>query len=133
MKPLYYLFISLIFVLSCSKNNNEKSNQNITGKWKQVAFYNSNGGSTPIWNQVDNGYTIEFLNNGKFISTKHSECTTGDFILTTNNQISMTYNCSSFKNNFIEAIEMNTISELVLKPSYKECDEGCSVKFIKIK
>ena len=134
MKTLFYLSILFLPLFSCSKSDKDDTNpttSNLIGKWKQIEIFGSNGGSNPTWQKVTNGYTIEFLSNGKFISSKFTECSTGGYAISITNEISMTYNCSSFTNNYIEKVETNTNSQLIIKPTYLECDEGCSVKFEK--
>ncbi len=128
MKTLFYLIFAII-INGCTKNENEPE---IIGKWKQIEIYGSDGGASPTWHPVSNGYYLEFLKNGNFTSTKFSECNSGTFNYLNTNEVNMTYNCSNFSNNYIEIIESNTHTILILKPSYMECDEGCSVKFEKI-
>lgn len=133
MKAIFYLAILFFSVISCSKNYDVKTTlPNVAGKWKQIEFYNSNGGSNPSWNVVANGYTIEFFSNGTFSSSKLTDCSTGKYVVSTTNEISMNYNCVSFTNNYVEKIETITNSQLILKPNYLNCDEGCSVKFERI-
>ncbi|QBN20184.1 hypothetical protein [Flavobacterium nackdongense] len=133
MKTIFYLAILYFSALSCSKSEGDNSTKpSVVGKWKQIELYNSDGGSSPSWHTITNGYTIELLSNGTFNSTKHSECTTGSYTISSTNEISMTYNCSGFTNNFIEKIETITNTQLILKPIYINCDEGCSVKFAKL-
>ena len=133
MKKLFYSTVFFITLICCSKNNNDEPTlPSVVGKWKQTELYNSNGGSTPTWNVVSNGYTIEFLSNGTFSSTKLSDCSTGTYTISGTNEISMTYNCASFTNIYVEKIENKTNSQLILKPNYLNCDEGCSVKFERI-
>ena len=128
MKKLFPISILLLSLISCARNNNSSPTPSIIAKWKQTALYNSNGGSSPAWQQVTNGYTIEFFNNGTFTSTKHSECAAGNYTVSASNKINMTYTCAGFTNSYLEEIEANTNTELILKPTYLNCDEGCSVK-----
>lgn len=132
MKALFYLPVLFFSFLSCSKSDdNSASKQSVIGKWKLIELYNSDGGSSPTWHPITNGYTIEFLSNGTFNSTKYAECATGSYTISASNEISMTYNCPSFANNYIEKTETITNTQLILKPTYANCDEGCSVKFEK--
>lgn len=133
MRTVFYLTILFFSLVSCAKSSDDDiDSATVVGRWKQTAVYNSNGGSTPSWNTITNGYTIEFLSNGTFNSSKFSDCSTGTYTISSNNEISMTYNCENFKNNYVEKVETNTESQLILKPNYLDCDEGCSVKFEKI-
>jgi len=133
MKTLIYLPILLILTMSCSKSNNDDSSKpSIIGKWKLIELYNSDGGTSPTWHTVTNGYLLEFFSNGTFTSTKHIECTTGSYTISPTNEVNMTYNCVSFTNSYLEKVETNTSTQLILKPTYMNCDEGCSVKFEKV-
>ena len=133
MKTLIYLPILLFLTMSCSNSNDDDSSKaSIIGKWKLIELYNSDGGSSPSWHTITNGYTIEFFSNGTFTSTKHIECTTGSYTISPTNEVNMTYNCVGFTNSYLEKVETNTSTQLILKPSYLNCDEGCSVKFEKI-
>jgi len=133
MKTLIYLPILLILTMSCSKSNNDDSSKpSIIGKWKLIELYNSDGGTSPTWHTVTNGYLLEFFSNGTFTSTKHIECTTGSYTISPTNEVNMTYNCVSFTNSYLEKVETNTSTQLILKPTYMNCDEGRSVKFEKV-
>ncbi|MBF2708278.1 hypothetical protein [Flavobacterium soyangense] len=133
MKTLIYLPILLFLTMSCSKSNNDDSSKpSIIGKWKLIELYNSDGGTSPTWHTVTNGYVLEFFSNGTFTSTKHIECTTGSYIISPTNEVNMTYNCVGFTNSYLEKVETNTSLQLILKPTYMNCDEGCSVKFEKV-
>jgi hypothetical protein len=133
MKTIIYLSVLFFGFSSCSKSDkNIVTNASIIGKWKQTELYTSNGGSSPAWQTVSNGYEIELLSNGTFTSTKYSECATGIYSISVANEVNMTYNCVGFSNSYIEIVEKITDSQLVLRPSYQNCDEGCSVKFEKV-
>ena len=133
MKTIFYLSVLFFGLFSCSKSdNNTTSNPSIVGKWKQTELYNSNGGTSPTWHTVTNGYILEFFSNGTFTSTKHIECITGSYTISPTNEVIMTYNCAGFTNSYLEKVETNTSTQLILKPSYLNCDEGCSVKFEKV-
>lgn len=133
MKTLIYLPFLLFLTMSCSKSNDDDSSKaSIIGKWKLIELYNSDGGSSPNWHTITNGYTIEFFSNGTFTSTKHIECTTGSYTISPTNEVNMTYNCVGFTNSYLEKVETNTSTQLILKPTYMNCDEGCSVKFEKV-
>ncbi|MEY2693597.1 MAG: hypothetical protein RIT03_1989 [Bacteroidota bacterium] len=131
-KRIVYLTILFIGFFSCSKSDSTTSNPSIVGKWKQTELFTSNGGSSPAWQTVANGYEIELLSNGTFTSTKNSECATGTFSLSATNDLNMTYNCAGFTNSYVEKVETITDSQLILRPTYLNCDEGCSVKFEKV-
>jgi hypothetical protein len=133
MKTLFFIPVLIFTLLSCSKSDNDNSIEpSVVGKWKQIELYNSDGGSSPNWHTVTNGYTIEFLSNGTFNSTKHTECSTGKYTISSINEITLTYDCTNFTNKYIEKQENLTNAQLILKPAYMNCDEGCSVKFTKV-
>lgn len=132
MKTIIYLAVLFFCFSSCSKSDSTTSNPSIVGKWKQTEVFTSNGDSSPAWQTVANGYEIELLSNGTFTSTKYSECTTGTYIISAENEVNMVYNCAGFMNSYVEKVETITGSQLILRPTYLNCDEGCSVKFEKV-
>ena len=132
MKTIIYLAALFFCFSSCSKSDTTTTNPSIIGKWKQTELYTSNGGSSPAWQTIANGYEIELLSNGTFTSTKYSECATGTFSLSAANEVNMVYNCAGFMNSYVEKVETITGSQLILRPTYLNCDEGCSVKFEKV-
>ena len=131
MKAIIFLSIFLLGLTSCSKDENETP-PSISGSWKLTEIYSSDGGSNSGWHPVTNGYTYQFNSNGTFTSNRFSECNTGTYTLTSANEVKLVYTCSSFPNSYIEKIKSLTNSELILEPTYMNCDEGCNVKLTRI-
>ncbi|WP_445731196.1 hypothetical protein [Mariniflexile sp.] len=138
MKNLILLFSIILSFSSCSQNDEGKiDNISIVGTWKLIEVYSSDGGSQPRWFSVDNGYTYTFESNGTFNSTRFSECQTGKFSFTSR-QLILNYDCKDFTSGiespagtFVENFTKNN-NEIILKPTYITCIEGCGYKFIKI-
>lgn len=134
MKKFIYLQVLLFSIISCSKNEpNPTNSDKIIGKWQFSEFFGGDGGNNPSWSEIPNGYTIEFLENGKFISNRFNECSIGTYSLSTNNELLLDYNCTDFQNNYKEKIMNLTNAELIIRPTDSQCDEGCDYKFKKIK
>lgn len=139
MKNLILLFSLILSFSSCSQNGEEKINDNsIVGTWKLIEVYSSDGGSNPQWKPVENGYTYTFNIDGTFTSTRFSECSVGKFELN-NSTLTLRFDCNGFTTGlespvgtFIENFNKNN-NEIILKPTYLNCIEGCGNKFQKIK
>lgn len=139
MKNLILLFSLILSFSSCSQNEEEKINDNsIFGTWKLIEVYSSDGGSNPQWKPVVNGYTYTFNLDGTFTSNRFSECSIGKFELN-NTTLTLKFDCIGFttgiespEGTFIENFIKNN-NEIILKPTYLNCIEGCGNKFQKIK
>ena len=132
MKALLYIPIVCLLFFGCSKDDNDtKSVATVLGKWKQIESYQSDGGSSPTWIAISNGYTIEFRSDGTFTSTKFSDCGVGSYIVSITNEVVMSYSCDSFTTNDLQQIENLSGSIMILKPLGLNCDEGCGDKFQK--
>ena len=133
MKALLYISLICLTLFSCSKDENDsKSSTTVVGKWKQIESYQSDGGSSPAWSPISNGYTLEFLDNGTFTATKFTDCQAGTYSVSTSNQIVMVYSCENFTTNDLQQIEAISGSQIILKPTDAQCDEGCAEKFQRI-
>lgn len=127
MKAIIIYFFLLITTICCSNRNEE--NQYI-GTWKLKQSLVSDGTSNPpTWQNVTNGYTIVFNNNGSFTTSQFTDCNAGNFSIS-NNIITLTYTCGNITipNKF--KIISNSDSELIL--SNINCDEECKDKFVKL-
>jgi len=64
-----YKVICLLCVLmmSCDSNDVEPEND-LVGKWKLIEVYSDPGDGSGTYNPVDSDKTIEFKNNGRFVS-----------------------------------------------------------------
>lgn len=137
MKKIFLSLIAIISFYSCSQNENtEKENLSLIGSWKLIETYNSDGGSTPSWKSVENGYTYSFKSDGSFTSNRFSECTKGNYTISYN-KLTLTFDCAGFNTGienspgvFIEELIFDN-SSIILKPTYLNSIEGCSFKFKK--
>ncbi|PCI34200.1 MAG: hypothetical protein COB60_06615 [Flavobacteriaceae bacterium] len=139
MKNLILLFSIILSFNSCSQNEEEKNSDNsIVGTWKLIEVYSSDGGSNPQWKLVENGYIYTFKIDGTFTSNRFSECSIGKFELN-NSNLTLRFDCNGFttgiespEGTFIENFNKKN-NEIILKPTYLNCIEGCGNKFQKIK
>lgn len=130
--------LSLLTITSCSKSEgNNQIENSIYGTWQLIATYGNDGGNSPQWNAVNNGYTYTFNTDRSFTSNRFTECSAGIYELTSSTLV-LKYNCSGFNTGienppgtFVEIYAFEN-TELILTPSYLNCDEGCSNKFKKI-
>ena len=81
---LLILILSILFSLtSCSRDEVNTHSKRILGTWKLIETYGSDGGSSPQWTTVSNGYTYTFGNDGTLISDRFT-CN-GSYILLSQN------------------------------------------------
>lgn len=105
LKKFLSIQILFFFLFGCSKNDSEPTNYNkILGKWQFSEYFGGDGGNNPSWNEIPNGYTIEFLKNGKFTSNRFEKCNLGTYTLSSENELLLDYNCTDFTNNYKEKI-----------------------------
>lgn len=137
MKSTILILSILLSFTSCNDDDTKPQEINILGTWKLIETYGSYGGSNPQWTSIDNGYTYTFNNDGTFSSTRFTECTTGTYE-TSSSSITLVYGCEGFDTGienpagtFVENYVFDN-EYIILKPSYMNCDEGCSYKFKKI-
>lgn len=124
--------------MGCSPDDDDSKQQNdIYGTWKLIKVYENPGAGSGSWNSVANGYTYTFFKNGEFSSTRFNECTTGTFLIELN-KISLVFDCEGFttgmedpEGTFIEEFTFDS-NNLILKPTYILCIEGCGWKFDKV-
>jgi hypothetical protein len=139
MKNILKLTAILLILTSsftCEKETTAKSepNNNLFGTWQLIE---TNFGIPNGWNKIENGYTYTFLENGRFTSTRFSECTYGTFTLT-ETSLTLHFGCAGFSTGieqpagiFVENIFWDN-GYLLLHPNYMSCDEGCAYKFQKL-
>jgi len=128
----------LLSFTNCNSDNGAKEQDNsIIGIWKLIETYGSDGGSNPLWTPVDNGYTYTFHENGSFTSDRFSECSEGNYSIS-GNTLTLDYGCDGFtagieipEGIFVEKYIFKN-ENMILSPSYMNCDEGCEYKFKKI-
>ncbi|MDB9873773.1 hypothetical protein OAC97_00750 [Flavobacteriaceae bacterium] len=141
MKTIIFILTIVFVATGCNKSENveqSSSNNKLIGQWQLIEIYEGNGGSVNQWNSVENGYNYEFNSNGSFSSDRFVERSVGNYILT-DNTITLDFSCEEFNTGteipsgiFIENFSFDN-NNLVLVPSYLNCDEGCGFKFSKIK
>lgn len=132
------LSLLTIAIIGCSSDDEKiEAEQSIIGTWKLIEVYLDPGDGSGNWSSVENGYTYNFLANGQFTSTRFSECSTGNYVIDSN-QLTLDFDCDGFttgieepEGTFIEnyTFESNTI---ILVPNYILCIEGCGWKFEKV-
>jgi hypothetical protein len=125
-------FLALVALLSCSNSNNSEANLIINSKWKLIETYFSDGGSDTKWIKVDNGYTIEFYQNGTFKSMKPgAPCVNGKYSISDKNILVLKYNCNTAFSDF-ETIESYSTNATTIILTSKLCDDACLDKFEKV-
>jgi hypothetical protein len=137
MKTLTLILSIFTLFIGCAKVEEIQTENSIYGTWRLVETYNSSGAGDGKWLKVTNSYTYTFNTDGSFKSSRFPECLSGDYDLTST-QITLKYGCVNFDSGitsppttFVENFSFEG-SFLFLKPSYLNCDEGCSFKFQKI-
>lgn len=140
MKTIYLILVAMISFSSCTEDENQLRTQNdrkVNGQWQLIEVYESNGGSINQWNTVENGYLYTFNADGTFTSSRFSECSSGNYIVT-DTLLTLEYGCPNFSTGiespagtFIESYSFEN-DELILVPTYMTCDEGCGWKFSKV-
>ncbi|MCX2839923.1 hypothetical protein OQ279_17490 [Salinimicrobium sp. MT39] len=136
-KIAFYIILGVSFI-SCSDDDEEvKEKDSLIGTWQLVQTYANSGAGPGNWNEVEDGYTYTFLQNGDFYSTRFDECTSGTFS-TESNLLILDFGCDGFTTG-IEAPEGVFVEEyifdnglLVTNPTYLTCIEGCGFKFRKM-
>lgn len=123
--------------MGCSNDDARGSNRSLIGTWKLIEVYNNPGYGPGSWNSVENGYTYTFYTFGQFTSTRFSECSSGNYAVTSD-EVALNFGCDGFTTGiespagtFIEQLtfESNTV---IFNPTYLSCAEGCGWKFEKI-
>lgn len=139
MKSKIIVLISLILLISCDTDGNEPidANENsLIGEWKMTESYISDGGSK-YWQDANNGETIQFYENKKFVSNRFNACDTGIFSIK-ENELALNYMCSEFnsesenEDGFITfTIDLYANYFILTPTSGPICVEGCSYKYEK--
>ena len=133
------LFIILVVsFISCSIDNEEgKVENSLIGTWQLVQAFEYSEAGPGNWNQVEDGYTYTFSQNGDFYSTRFEECTSGTFS-TDSNLLTMEYGCNGFATGiedpegvFVEDF-IFVDGELFMNPAYQTSIEGFVTKFKKM-
>ncbi|MBI6121465.1 lipocalin family protein [Salegentibacter maritimus] len=132
------IFSSAIFV-GCEKEeiSEKKPITSIIGTWQLIEIYSDPGDGSGGWNSVENGYKYTFSSDNKFNSNRFTECTNGEYNIDSNKLI-LNYECEGFtagiedpEGTFVEELSF-TANNIILKPTYLDCIEGCGWKFKKL-
>ncbi len=120
------IFLSLT---SCSDDEAKSQENSLLGTWKLIETYGSDGGSSPQWTTVNNGYSYSFNANNSLISNRFT-CN-GNYQENSNSNVHIQFNCtdSQFDLSYNYVIENGY---LILTPSSANCDEGCGEKYQKV-
>ncbi len=135
------IIFSIILVfpfISCSiENEEEKVENSLIGTWQLVQTFEYTQAGPGNWNDVEDGYTYKFSQNGEFYSTRFEECTSGVFSIDSN-LLTMEYGCNEFATG-IEDPEGVVVEdfifvdgELFMNPAYQTSIEGFITKFKKV-
>ena len=132
MKTLIFLSLVFFSISSCSKNEANDSIPQLSslfGKWKLIEIKYNDGGSSPNWSTVQNGFIITLNTSSTYITTEYSECNTGSFNFQ-NSIITYTNSCGNLTiPNKYKVISV-TKDELII--SNVNCIEECTQKLKKI-
>lgn len=136
LKNRIFIIASILLFFSCSKEDNNTNK--IEGKWVLIETFNSDGGSSGSWNEVneEDSYYIDLKEDLIFTSDKFSECISGIYIKD-EVSFSLIFGCDGFTagienppGTFKENYYFEN-SNLIVTPDYLNCDEGCLYKFKK--
>ena len=128
MKSLILIFSMFLSLSNCSNDDTRTLETKIVGTWKLVEVYGSDGGSSPQWTPVNNGYTYTF-SNGNNINSNRFTCN-GNYQVNSN-EVTISFNCndSQFNQSYNYSFDNGY---LILTSNLLYCDEGCSEKYQKI-
>ena len=122
---LMILFTGLF--LSCNKENAQKHNYSLIGKWKRVETYINpgNGGS---WKPDHSNppVTIEFTEDGRFISNSALYSGFTGYTIKPDNTIEFTPAVNGFTRDFYYSFNSDTQLSLTFA-----CIEGCGDRFVR--
>lgn len=139
LSSLFLIIFSATVFFGCEKEERTETEPitSIIGTWQLIEIYSDPGDGSGGWNSVENGYKYTFSSNNKFKSDRFSECTNGEYNIDSN-QLILNYDCEGFttgienpQGTFIEEISF-TASNMILRPTYLGCIEGCGWKFKKL-
>jgi len=131
MKKIITIIV-LVALLSCSNSDKNEADFSISSKWKLTETFFSDGGSDTKWLKVDNGYTIEFYQNGTFKSMKPgAPCEIGKYSISDKNILVLKYTCNTPYSDF-ETTEPYVANATTIVLTSKLCDEACLEKFEKV-
>lgn len=122
-----FLFVLLIALANCHKEEFKKHNYNLVGKWKRIESYINpgNGGS---WqkDQINPPLTIEFMADGKLVSNSQLYSNFTGYTIAAGNTIEFLPPL----NGVTRAVYYSFNSDTELTLTYA-CIEGCGDRFVK--
>ncbi|AWH74662.1 hypothetical protein DCS32_10995 [Dokdonia sp. Dokd-P16] len=139
-----FLVIISFIAFSCETDNvndgNNSYSKKIIGKWQQVRSFNLEDDSmTPavyVWEEVDNGFTLQLNDDKSFIYTKFEGCSTGTYFYNDElSSITFDFNCEinfhgnlvrSLTESFAEDLTRNNLLFLMHKQNPNGCVEDCN-------
>ena len=131
--------VLIVILLSCSKcsENEEKDYTNnhpeLLATWQYVEFLGIDVSCLDCGPYIiTDGFTITFNANGTFTSNELPEYPTGNYVVSSSNQITLTYKSATLKP-IINVKEILNISGkgLILNP-IPICYEGCGERYEKV-
>jgi hypothetical protein len=141
MKNMTITIIALLLFAGCGDEQQNEQQMSIYGTWQLVEQRFGNVSNSGSWENVPDGYTMEFGSDQKYISSSNAICksnpsNTGTFNLTTSQDgsiIVIELECEESENNLFSMEYLYTFKNgyLLFSPIFS-CDEGCSYKFKKI-
>jgi len=142
MKNMILLMGILLTIAGCSKEEEiAQEETTIFGTWQLVEQIVGNVGNQGNWEDIENGYTIEFDNNQNYNSTSSPICpsnasNSGTYSIENNEKesfLKIILDCDENENGtFIMEYTFSFLDNfLILSPTFS-CDEGCAYKYIKI-
>jgi hypothetical protein len=132
-------FTILLIQLSCAKNDTslDTLTNQITGEW-QLTTRLIDSGNGPIWVDIDDGYTYTFDRNGSFTSTRFTDCDYGTYSVN-GDELNLIFGCPDFtvwfespNDAFVDRIEFENNTTVILYPINPFCIEQCATRFTKI-
>ncbi len=134
MKNLILLFSIILSFVSCSQNDENKTQDNsIIGTWKLTERIGTGSDGLATWISVNESETYTYLFEKDGTVTNSLYNCSGNYELNQSRTIiNIIYNCNNSQtlNSFNLTFEKNN---LILSPNPNPCEEGCAGKFMKIK
>jgi hypothetical protein len=109
-KSLVLLMLSFL-AFSCSEKELETdTSSRLTGTWKAVEVFSTDGGSSPEWNTFSGNFEYSFIGDEVITNNLEDGCEKGTFGIKEGNIIQFNFPCNSFQ----KTIEILTDTELIL-------------------
>ncbi|MGP2570494.1 hypothetical protein ACT4R9_07985 [Ornithobacterium rhinotracheale] len=135
----YCVAIALLSVAntSCKNDDDEKIEipAELVGTWELTEKYFPSGMPDDWkWKKVQNDekYTLTLNADHSFTSTQFPNCQKGTYNHW-ENKLSLNYLCERSEENIYIFKFKDKNYSLILSPTYLNCDEGCSYKFVRVR